>query len=335
MKTYQGKTFRLAVIVAIVCVVFGGYVGTAAACKVLVVSAYHESFFRTLEINEGIEEVLGTECDLTYVYLDSLTDPAGVEAKAQEALRQYQAIQPDGVIAVGEDAQSAFVVPYLQEKVTTPVMFNNIFFPEVYEYPSANVSGMQLRWPIEDAIVFIQQIIPAVERVGFLFADEPAGHAVIEQISREKETYPTSVLDPVVVKTAEEAVEQAARLNEQCDALYIGPVSMLPGTSGGAFSSEKVLFSAVKQAFGKATFTNLEFYVEAGLLCGVRDFGQEQGRGSAEMLQQAMSGTPVSELPIAQNQFGQRILNKTVLKELGIKPSRRILTGAEIVETMQ
>jgi ABC-type uncharacterized transport system substrate-binding protein len=73
-------------------------------------------------------------------------------------------------------------------------------------------------------------------------------------------------------------------------------------------------------------------YVEAGLLCGVRDFGVEQGQVSAEMLQQAMSGTPIGELPITQNQYGQRIVNKTVLKELGITPSRRLLTGTEIVD---
>jgi hypothetical protein len=55
-------------------------------------------------------------------------------------------------------------------------------------------------------------------------------------------------------------------------------------------------------------------YFEAGFLCTVRDFGHEQGQVAAEMLQKAMSGTPLTELPITQNQFGQRILNKTVLK---------------------
>ena len=84
------------------------------------VSSYHELFPYNLEVNEGIEEVLGAECTLIYMYLDILTDPQGVEIKAQEALRQYQAIQSDGVIAFGEGAaQTSFVVLYLREKVQT------------------------------------------------------------------------------------------------------------------------------------------------------------------------------------------------------------------------
>jgi ABC-type uncharacterized transport system substrate-binding protein len=142
-------------------------------------------------------------------------------------------------------------------------------------------------------------------------------------------------LEPVVVTTAEEAVEQAAALKDQCDALFIGLVSGLVGPESGDFVSEQVLFAAIRQAFGKVTLTITQQYVEAGVLCGVKDFAQEQGQVSAEMLQQAMSGTPVADLPITQNQFGQRMLNKSVLKELGIRPSRQVLTGVDIVETIQ
>jgi ABC-type uncharacterized transport system substrate-binding protein len=313
-----------------------GYASAVAACKVMVVSSFHESFFHSLEAKKGIEEVLGAECALTYIYLDAITEPAGVKTKAQEAFLQYQAIQPDGVIAIGEEAQASFVVPYLREKVTTPVMFSSVFFPEVYDYPASNVSGVIIHIPVEDAIIFVQQLVPEITTIGLLFADEPSAYAMIEQISREKGAYPVPVLDPVVVKTAEEAVEQAAALKDHCDALYIGPMSGLPaGTSDGALSSEKLLFSAIKKAYGKATLTTIQHYIEAGFLCGVKYFDQEQGRVAAEMLQKAMSGTPLAELPITQNQFGQRILNKTVLKELGITPSRQVLTGVEIVETTQ
>jgi ABC-type uncharacterized transport system substrate-binding protein len=333
MNISMRRVVMMAVIAISVFMGIWGHADAADACKVLVVSAYHESFFRAEEINEGIEEVLGTECALTYFYLDGLTDPAGVEAKAQDLYSQYLELQPDGVIAMGEEAQSAFVVPYLQDKVEIPVMFNSIFVPELYNYPSSNVSGIRVHWPIEDAIRFTQQLVPDIKSVGFLFADELAAYAVIEQISRESDSYPVSILEPVAVKTAEEAVEQAARLKNQCDALYIGPMSMLTRISGDAFSSETLLFSAIRKAFGKPTFATLLSYVEAGLLCGVRDFGQEQGQVAAEMLQQAMSGTPISELPVVENQFGQRILNKTVLKELGITtPSRQLLTGVNIVE---
>ena len=335
MNIYMKRVVTKAVIVVSLFMGIWGSVSVADACDVMVISAYHESFFRTPEMNGEIEEVLGADCALTYVYLDALTEPAGVETKAQEAYLQYQAIQPDGVIAIGEEAQVSFVVPYLREKVKTPVIFSSVFFPEVYEYPASNVSGIRLHTPVEDAILFTQQLVPEVKTLGFLFSNEASAHAAIEQISREKDTYPVDVLDPVVVTTAEEAVKQAAVLKDQCDALYIGPINILLRPASKALSSEKLLFSAIKRAYGKATLTNIDYFVEAGLLCAVKEFAQEQGQVAAEMLQQAMSGTPIAELSITQNQFGQRILNKTVLKELGITPSRQVLTGVDIVETMK
>jgi ABC-type uncharacterized transport system substrate-binding protein len=312
-----------------------GHADAADACKVLVVSSYHESFFDTPNTNASIEEVLGAACTMTYLYLDTLTHPAGAETRAQEAYLQYQTIQPDGVIAVGEQAQEAFVVPYLREKVKTPVMFCGIPSPEKYGYPAANVSGISLHEPVGDAIVFAQQLVPEIATVGLLFADEPPAHNVIKQITSERDTYPVTLLDPVVVTTAEEAVEQAAVLKDQCDALFIGPITKVVGADNAAFPSEQVLFAAIRQAFGKTTFTIFSPYIEAGLLCGVGRVSEEQGLVAAEMLQKAMSGTPLAELPITQNQFGQRVVNKTVLKELGITPSRQLLTGVEIVEIPQ
>jgi ABC-type uncharacterized transport system substrate-binding protein len=244
-------------------------------------------------------------------------------------------MQPDGVIAAGEAAQEAFVVPYLREKVKTPVIFIGIPSPEKFGYPAANVSGIRLHEPINDTIMFAQQLVPEIATVGLLFADEPPAHNVIKQIASERDTYPVTLLDPVVVTTAEEAVEQAAVLKDQCDALFIGPISKVVGADSGDFPSEQLLFAAIRQAFGKATLGTASPYVEAGLLCAVGVVMEESPLVGGEMLQQAMSGTPFAELPIRQEQLGKRIVNKTVLKELGITPSRQLLMGVEIVETPQ
>jgi ABC-type uncharacterized transport system substrate-binding protein len=312
-----------------------GHADVADACKVLVVSTYHESFFDVPVMKASIEEGLGPACAVTYRYLEALTDPSGVDAKAGEVFAHYQAMQPDGVIAVGEAAQEAFVVPYLREKVKTPVMFCGIPSPEKFGYPAANVSGVSLHEPINDAIVFAQQLVPEIATVGLLFADEPPAHNVIKQIASERDTYPVTLLEPVVATTAEEAVEQAAALKDQCDALLIGPISKVVGAASADFPSEQVLFAAIRQAFGKATFALLPAYVEAGLLGGVGRVAEEPGLVAGEMLQKAMSGTPFAELPIRQEQLGKRILNKTVVKELGITPPRRLLTGTELVEIPQ
>jgi len=114
-----------------------------------------------------------------------------------------------------------------------------------------------------------------------------------------------------VVTTAEEAVKQAAALKDQCDALFIGPITKVVGAASGAFTSEQVLFAAIRPAFGKATFTIMPAYVKAGLLGGVGRVPEEPGQVAAEMLKKAMSGTPLADLPITQNQFGKRSVNNT------------------------
>ena len=335
MNISMRRAVMMAVIAISVFMGIWGYASTVAACKVLVVSSYHESFFDDPVMKASTKEGLGPACAVTYLYLEAFTDPSGVDAKAREVFAHYQAMQPDGVIAVGEQAQEAFVVPYLREKVKTPVMFCGLPSPEKFGYPAANVSGISLHEPVGDAIVFAQQLVPEIATVGLLFADEPPAHNVIKQITSERDTYPVTLLEPVVAATAEEAVEQAAALKDQCDALLIGPISKVVSADNADFPSEQVLFAAIRQAFGKATFALLLTYVEAGLLGGVGRVEEEHSLVAAEMLQKAMSGTPFAELPIRQEQFGQRVVNKTVLKELGITPSRQLLMGVEIVEIPQ
>jgi ABC-type uncharacterized transport system substrate-binding protein len=68
-------------------------------------------------------------------------------------------------------------------------------------------------------------------------------------------------------------------------------------------------------------------------LCAVAKNGQEQGKTAAEMLLKAMKGTPISKLPITQNDDGRRIVNIHTMKALGITPPEAALEGAELVDT--
>ena len=67
MNIYMGRAVMMAVIAIRVFMGIWGHADAADACKVLVVSSYHESFFDTPNTNASIEEVLGAECALTYI----------------------------------------------------------------------------------------------------------------------------------------------------------------------------------------------------------------------------------------------------------------------------
>jgi ABC-type uncharacterized transport system substrate-binding protein len=307
----------------------------AAGCKVLVVMSYHAEMDWVQMMSEGINATLAGECEVKYFYLDTRRDFDGGPAKAQEAYALYGEWQPDGVIAADDNAQEMFVVPYLKDQVSTPVMFCGVNAdPAKYGYPASNVSGILERMHIKESIAFLQQLVPTIKTVGYLAGDNSTAHSDQQQVQAEADTYPVESLPFHFVDTLEGALAAAKELSTQCDAAYIEHLVGIKDQDGEPMDEEEVVPLLV-EAFGKPTFSANVFMIEYGILCAVVKTGQEQGRTVSEMLLQAMQGTLVSDIPITQNQYGRRILNVTTLKALGIKPKPKAIRGVELVKTQE
>jgi len=305
----------------------------AAPFKVLVVMSYGETYSWEQDIKEGIDSVLADSCELTYVYMHTRVHFEEGEQKANEAYLLYQEFQPDGVIAADDSAQAMFVVPYLKDKVETPVMFCGVNAePETYGYPASNVSGILERLHIKESIAFVQQLVPSINTIGFIEKDDPSSRALIRQIQSESDTYSATFIDFKLAKTLKDAVTMTAELAEQCDALYISGLWGILDENGDSVSEKEAIALATK-TFGKPTIATNADLVELGILCAVVQSGQEQGGTAAKMLLQAMEGTPVSQISITRNHQGKKIINVTVMQALGIKPGPEALIGAELVKT--
>ena len=311
-------------------------IGETARYKVLTVMTYEEDFFWNRDVKKGIETVLGDVCELKYAYLDVLTNPDGVDEKASDAYALYQEFQPDGVIAADDDVQVKVVIPYLKDKVDTPIIFCGVNEePEIYGFPTSNVSGILQRPHVLESIIFVQQLVPSVKTIGTLSLDISAGRALAQQVQQEKETYPAHLLDFRFVDTMAEALAAIEELKPRCDALLMGPLGNLLDENGNRRSNIEV-YPVLAKAFEKPAFTLWEKVVQyGGILCAITDRGQEQGEVAAEMLLKAMQGTSTSELPITKNKKGKRILNVDVMRELGIKPKPQFLRGVELVNTVE
>lgn len=320
-----------AVLLTIACLL--PFRGEAAAYKVLVVMSYHEFMPWEMEIREGIEAELTENTTIRYVYMNTKNDFAGGAAKAKEALDVYREFQPDGIIAADDDAVSLFVVPYIKDRVKTPVMFCGINAePEAYGFPASNVSGILERAHFRESIAFLHQLRPSVKRIVFLTNDNPTGKAYVEQIRREAGTYPSIIADIKEVKTLDEALAVTRDLKKRSDALFVIAMEGLPDASGRHLP-EKDVFRKLSKSYGKPVIGMNEFNIRSGLLCAVVKSGQEQGANAAKMLLQAMQGTPVSRIPITSNKHGKRFLNVTVMKSLGIVPRPVFLVGTQQVDT--
>ncbi len=155
----------------------------AASNKILVVMSYEEDNPWCMQIKEGIDSVLAGDSDIKYYYMDTKKNISGGVRKAEEAHEIYKQFQPDGVIAADDNAQSMFVLPYLKDKVTTPVMFCAVNAePAEYGYPASNVSGILERDFIKESIAFAKQLVPSIKTVGFLVKDSPSGRAILKQV---------------------------------------------------------------------------------------------------------------------------------------------------------
>lgn len=305
----------------------------AAGSKVLVVMSDDVSSLWEREIKSGIESVMTNLHDIRYIYMDSKNNPGKGMQKAKEAYSLYQEFLPDGVIGVDDTAQALFVVPYLRDKVKTPVIFCGVDAElETYRYPASNVSGV-LERPQNalESVSFAQEMIPAVRSFGYIANESPEAKETLKYLQSKTAKYPINFVDFKFPRTFGEAVLMTEELKERCDLLFIHAMQNMSDKYGNAVT-EKEALAVLTEIFGKATATSTESNVRYGALCAVVRTGREQGEIAGEMLMKAMSGRPLTELPITVSGRGKRIVNSDVMASLGIKPAPAAVADVEWVK---
>jgi ABC-type uncharacterized transport system substrate-binding protein len=301
--------------------------------NVLVVMSYGPDYNFVQEVQQGIESTLGDTCRIKFFYLDTKKDFPGGPQKAKQAYEFYKAHQFDGVIASDDNAQSMFVVPYLKNKVKTPVMFCGVnAAPAKYGYPAANVSGILERHPVSQTLAFAKQLIPSIKTFGFLAYNSPSSRYILELIHQDEMTFPIKLVIARFPKTFDQAQTIAKELKPLCDILYVPTMHGLQDDEGNPLP-EKGIVLEIARTFGRPLISSNHYNIRYGMLCGVVKSGQEQGATAAKMLLKAMAGTPVSQIPITRNRLGKAIINVTTMKALGIKPKPILLKGTELVRT--
>ncbi len=326
------------IVLAVFCIsgIFPAMAQESRKFKVLSVMSYDEDFYWSKDLREGIDSVLGDKCEIVYFYLDTWRSKDNLDKGrelAKEAYKLYQELQPDGVIASDDNAQSMFVVPYLKDKEKTPVIFCGVNEEiQTYGYPTSNITGVIEIIHFRESIAFVQQLVPSVKNVGYIMLDRSTAKGFLQQFNKEKDTYPANSVDFNLVQTLREAISAIDTFKTQCDALYIDHMEGIPDDNGKPLTEKEAIKLLTKQ-FGKPTFCSTTKILNYGVLCVVVTLGKEQGELAAKMLMKAMNGAPISQLPVTRNTQGKRMLNITVMKELGIKPRPEVLRNTEFVKT--
>lgn len=333
MKTRRfSRPARLALFsLASLCFV-GPLSARTADYKVLVVMSYEENNPWVKEIKEGIDSTLGQRGDTTYFYMNTKVDRGSAQMRADEALALYQALKPDGVITVDDDAQAMLVVPHLKDKVTTPVIFNGVnAAPEKYGFPASNVSGVLERAHVRESLAFIKQLLPEGQQACFMTNNVPPGVALRTQVESEKESYPMRVQAFHLVRTAAEIEALRGSLRKQCDVLFVDSLEGIADGEGKSMNYREAV-SVIHRSYGGPVLAGNRYQVEQGALAAVVKTGQEQGELAAQMLLEAMAGQAAGKLPITRNTRGQRVINVSAMEARGIALKPAVLRGAVLVK---
>jgi len=337
MFMFRKKMFQMWRMVLLVGAILGAlsWQTDAVECRVLIVMSYDKPFWWSQDMKTGIDRVLADTCELTYAYLDTRNEPERGHAKAEQAYALYRQLQPDGVIATDDNAQAMFVVPYLKDKVTTPIIFCGVNEPlATYGYPTATITGVRELLHYRETILFVQQLVPEVNTFGFLMRKSSTAQGFLKQLREEAETYSAELVDAMLVETFEEAKNIVTEFTATCDALFLEFMDGIPDAHGNPLSNEECI-TKLARLFGKPVFcANRNTVENGGALCAVLKLPDEQGELAAEMMRQVLvEGTPIAALPVTCNKRGKRVLNVSVMKRLGIKPKPHVLKGVEFVES--
>lgn len=304
----------------------------AAEFKVLVVMSYEEDNPWVKEIREGIDSVLLPSSEIIYFHMNTKANRDGGPQKAEEAFALYQKLQPHGVITADDDAQSMFVVPYLKDKTTTPIIFNGVnATAEKYGFPNAHISGVLERAHVRESLAFMKQIVPSIQTACFMTNNVPPGLALRSQVEHEKTSYPVNIGAFHLVKSNNEIEALGKTLRGGCDALFVDSLEGIADKEGKTQANKEIL-QTLTRVYGGPILAGNRYQVEQGAWAAVVKTGQEQGELSADMLLQAMRGKAANNIPVAQNSRGQRIINISVLERHGIMPKPTVLRGATLVK---
>ncbi len=297
--------------------------------KVLVVFSGAEGSAWEQEIGSQLKADLGFSCELTFFYLDHCHLDGKNEQQAAEAYALYQRLQPDGVIAVDDAAQTLFVLPYLKDKVSTPVVFTGIYAdPEKFGYPASNVTGVRRHLFIDENIAFSRQLYPQARNFAVVTEDTPCAEFILQQVIH---SYPQAGLFSFLkVTSLEDMVQKVSSVKPVADLLLLLSLDGLSDESGRKVSYPEML-AQVNEVFAGPTASPDEALVRAGALSGVLVSSTEAGQRAGAMLLNLLRGTAVSNIPVTRNYRGTRMINVKTLTELGLNPDPLTLRGTKLV----
>jgi ABC-type uncharacterized transport system substrate-binding protein len=305
------------------------WAGESPPHKILAVMSYDPANSWTLSEQEGIDQALVGD-EIRYFYLDTKRDEKGGWEKGREALSLLEEFRPDAVIAADDSAQEMFVVPYLKGKSTVPVVFCGVNDDAAkYGYPAANITGVVEVKHYQQTISYAKLLIKGLRRVVVLYKENQANAINVAQVRREMGGYPVEVIAMLSVSSLAEARAVMEKYQGRVEAFLVLNLSGVIGDEGTPIDGGKAIGQLRGQ--GVALLATEDYAIGAGALCGVVQSGRLQGLRAGQMVRRILAGLDPREIPVEKNLNGQRYLNLSTARQLGLAPGPQVILGSKLL----
>lgn len=307
----------------------------AAPKKLLVVHSYHPEYAWTSGITRGIKRTFyQKDIEMHIFYMDSKRKSLEHQKRAmgQEALSVVEALKPDVLITVDDDAQE-FCAKHLAGRKSPRIIFCGVNAElSQYNYPASNMTGILERPHFAESMELLKSLVPGVRKVALLGDDTTTSSAAFDYIMRFKDDYKdTQIVSVFLAKTFEEWKNMVLDLQTRVDAIVLYTYHILKDEFGNTVDSSDILNWTLMHS--KVPVVGLfSFTIDGGALCGVVESSMEQGREAATIARAILfEKKEIKDFPPKVARGSCSMLNLTCAQKHGIEVKEDLKDSIDIV----
>lgn len=293
------------------------------AGRILWVDSYHEGLVWSDGIEAGLMPVLeDANVEVQVIHMDTRNNRAEEFCMnaGEEILAVIEDFDPDVLIATDDNAQKCLVVPHLMDS-ELPIVFAAVNWDaSVYGYPNEHITGMVEIELVESMIGQLEEYADG-DRLAYLSVDSTTDR---KTATIYNERFFDDELTTFFVETYGEFQAAYRLIQEEADMLILGNYTGIEGWEDEealAFIVENTQIPSSARLPGPDRFALVSFLKR----------GEEQGQAAAEMALQILAGTPVTDIPVVENKFGDLALHLDLAEKLDITFSPSMLRNATIL----
>lgn len=294
--------------------------GKDSQFHVLLFNSYHKGYLWSDEITRGVEENLKSpEVVLHVEYMDTKRhfDESYLTLLSQLLLLKHTKYRYD-VIVVSDNNAFDFVKARGREIFgDTPVVFCGANYLENSDIEGMqNVTGVNEEADLDRNIDLIKQLHPDRDKLVIVTDDTITGKKIQKEIRRIQETgaHEGIKIEPVYDVTITQLIEKLNSLDEHTSVLF----TFFFRDSEGVFLEYDESIALVTASTAVPIYVSWKFSLREEVMGGYLIDGYDQGAEAAQKVNQLLSGTAITEIPITWKSPTTFCLNYGALKKYDV-----------------